>query len=76
MLGARRIAQLFFAALRRYQDAQRVELALVNGQWGVLRFIHGELESVLAYETDGERILQIHAQRNPDKLARIAAAFL
>ena len=36
----------------------------------------GELESVLSCETDGERILKIHAQRNPDKLARIAAAFL
>ena len=42
----------------------------------MLRFIDGELESVLSCETDGERILKIHAQRNPDKLARIAAAFL
>ena len=76
LLGARRIAQLFFAAHRRYLDAQRVELVLVNGQWGALRFFHGELESVQAYETDGERILKIHVQRNPDKLARIATAFL
>ena len=75
LMGARRIAQLFFAAHRRYQDALRIELLVLNGQWAMLRFIDGELESVLSCETDGARILKIHAQRNPDKLARIAAAF-
>jgi hypothetical protein len=52
----------------------RFEPALLNGQWGLLRFVDGELESAQAIETDGERIVRIHAQRNPDKLARIAAA--
>ena len=52
----------------------RIELAVINGQWGVLRFIDGELESAQSYETDGERIVCIHVQRNPDKLVRIVAA--
>jgi len=53
----------------------RVELARVNGEWALLRFIDGVLESAQSYETDGERITRIHVQRNPEKLARLAAAF-
>ncbi|SAL80341.1 sigma-24 (FecI-like) [Caballeronia terrestris] len=75
MVGGRRIAQLFYASNLRYGDAQRVELALLNGQWALLRFIDGELESAQSYETDGERIVRIHVQRNPEKLARLAAAY-
>ena len=72
--GGQRIAQLFFAAHRRLHERQRVQLVQLNGEWGLLRFIDGVLESAQTYETDGERILRIRVQRNPDKLARIAAA--
>lgn len=72
--GGTRIAQLFYAASLRFKASVRIELAVINGQWGVLRFIDGALESAQSYETDGERIVRIHVQRNPDKLLRIAAA--
>jgi RNA polymerase sigma-70 factor (ECF subfamily) len=72
--GGRRIAQLFYATHRRDGDALRLELALVNGQWGLLHWVGDRLLTVHAIETDGSRIVRIHAQRNPDKLARIAAA--
>lgn len=39
----------------------------------MLRFVEGVLESAQSLETDGVRIVRIHSQRNPDKLARIAA---
>ena len=55
--------------------ALRVELALVNGEWALLRFIGGVLESAQSFETDGQRITRIHVQRNPRKLERLAAAF-
>ena len=74
LLGGARIAQLFYAANLRFKAGLRIELAVINGQWGVLRFIDGVLESAQSYETDGERIVRIHVQRNPDKLVRIAAA--
>jgi len=74
VVGSQRIAQLYFATQRRHGDGLRVELANVNGQLGLLRFIDGVLESAQSYETDGERIVRIHVQRNPDKLARLAAA--
>ena len=72
--GGQRIAQLFYAAHRKLHERQRVQLVRLNGEWGLLRFIDGVLESAQTYETDGERILRIRVQRNPDKLARIAAA--
>jgi RNA polymerase sigma-70 factor (TIGR02957 family) len=74
LLGGQRIAQLFYAAHRKLHDRQRLQLVRLNGEWGLLRFIDGTLESAQTFETDGERILRIRVQRNPDKLARIAAA--
>lgn len=74
LLGGRRIAQLFYASCLRYGSELSVKLVVLNGQWSLLRFIEGELESALSFETDGERIFRILVQRNPDKLARIAAA--
>jgi len=75
LVGGRRIAQLFLAASLRYKNELRMELAVLNEQWALLRFIEGHLESALMFELDGERIARIYAQRNPDKLARIAAAW-
>ncbi|HEY1092869.1 MAG TPA: sigma factor-like helix-turn-helix DNA-binding protein, partial [Burkholderiaceae bacterium] len=75
LIGATRIAQLYLAVHMRLGSVQRIELARVNGEWSLLRFIDDALESVQAFETDGQRILRLHTQRNPDKLARIAAAF-
>lgn len=74
MVGGRRIAQLFFASSRRYGVALRIKFAMLNGQWALLRFIEGKLESALVCESDGERIVHVYAQRNPDKLMHIAAA--
>ena len=74
LLGAQRIAQLFYAAVRRHGANVRVEVAGLNGHWGLLRFIDGQLESAQACETDGQRITRILVQRNPEKLARLSAA--
>ncbi len=74
LVGGQRIAQLYFATSRRYPNLVRFEVVVLNGQWGLLRFIDGTLESAQSLETDGERIVRIHVQRNPDKLARIAQA--
>jgi RNA polymerase sigma-70 factor (ECF subfamily) len=73
IVGARRIAQLFYATHRRFGEAVRFEVVVLNGQWGLLRFIGDALESAQSFVTDGQRILRVHVQRNPDKLARIVA---
>lgn len=75
--GAARIAQLYLALWLRASKGQlsmRVELVRLNGQWGLLRFVNGQLESAQGFESDGARITRIHTQRNPDKLRRIAEA--
>jgi RNA polymerase sigma-70 factor (TIGR02957 family) len=74
MESGRRIARLFYASSLRYGSELSVKLVMLNGQWALLRFIEGKLESAQSFETDGERIVRIYVQRNPDKLARIAAA--
>ena len=77
MVGGPRVAQVLFAAtLGAKRDPTmdlRVELATINGRAGVLRYMHGVLESTQFYDTDGERIVGVYMQRNPEKLRRIAA---
>ncbi|EGI76988.1 RNA polymerase sigma-70 factor [Hylemonella gracilis] len=78
LTGGVRIAQLYWAIWLRGQKGElsiHMELAHINGQWGLLRFIDGQLESAQSIESDGERITRIHAQRNPDKLQRLAEAW-
>lgn len=73
LVGGGRIAQVYFAAKRRGQTVQ-ARMVVLNGEWSLLRFVDGQLESAQTYETDGDRIVSIQAQRNPDKLQRILAA--
>ncbi len=73
LVGGGRIAQVYFAAQRRGQTV-RMQMVVLNGQWALLRYVDGQLESAQTFETDGERIVSIHAQRNPDKLQRIVAS--
>ncbi|MBT2300832.1 RNA polymerase sigma-70 factor [Variovorax paradoxus] len=73
--GAQRIAQYYYAVVRLLGIGLRLQVVEVNGEPGLLRFFNGALESVQTIETDGERILRIRTQRNPEKLQRIAAQF-
>ncbi|MDM4768457.1 RNA polymerase sigma-70 factor [Pelomonas sp. SE-A7] len=78
LAGAARIAQLYFAVSRRSERGeavQQLELVRMNGEWGLLRFIDGRLESAQSLQTDGQHITRIHTQRNPEKLGRIAGAW-
>ena len=71
LVGAFRIANLYWAQWRRLADEVVYRPVLLNGEPGLLRYIHGRLESAQAFVTDGERIVAIYAIRNPDKLAGI-----
>ncbi len=78
LAGGARIAQLYLAIWLRGNKGEvsvRMELAQLNGEWGLLRFIDGQLESAQSFESDGERITRIHTQRNPDKLRRLSEAW-
>ncbi|RRH88028.1 RNA polymerase sigma-70 factor [Variovorax beijingensis] len=73
--GSQRLAQLYFALWRRMGAAVRMELVEINGEPGLLRFLDGQLESAQTFEIEGERIVRVRVQRNPDKLARIAQLY-
>ncbi|PIF75718.1 RNA polymerase sigma-70 factor (ECF subfamily) [Variovorax sp. 54] len=73
--GSQRLAQLYFSLWRRMGAGVHMALVELNGEPGMLRFLDGELESAQTFEIEGERIVRIRAQRNPDKLARIAQLF-
>jgi RNA polymerase sigma-70 factor (ECF subfamily) len=73
MVGGQRIAQLFYASNLRYKTSMRVDMASINGQPAVLRYIDDHLESAQAFETEGDRIVRVLVQRNPNKLAGIAS---
>jgi len=71
MVGGTRIAQLLFACTLRRRHELGLELVPLNGRLGILRYFGRTLESAQSFETDGERILRIHVQRNPGKLAAL-----
>lgn len=73
--GGRRVAQLYYATRLRLGDGLRIRVVQLNGQWALLRYFDGALESAQTFVIEADRIAQIHVQRNPDKLARIAARF-
>jgi len=75
LVGGARIAQLYVANHLRHGEGIDVRVVVLNGAWGLVRAIDGVIESAQAFETDGDRIVRIHVQRNPDKLARLAALF-
>lgn len=68
LVGAFRIANLYWALFRRLGAKVVYHMALINGEPGLLRYVDGQLESAQAFVTDGERIVAIYAVRNPDKL--------
>ncbi len=74
LLGGQRIAQLYLAVSLRFAGRVRYELAAINGEWGLLRFIDGALESAQSLQIEDGCIRGLHVQRNPDKLRRIAEA--
>jgi len=68
------IAQLLFAAALRYGNTLSIELAVIDGQWGLLFLVDGAIESAQSYELDGERIVRIHVQRTPHSLVRLSSS--
>ena len=73
LLGGQRVAQLFYATWLRFGAGVELRAVQVNDRMGLVRFINGTLESVQSFDMAGGVISAIHAQRNPEKLARFAA---
>jgi len=69
--GGERVTNLYWAQALRLGPRIDYRVAMINGEPGFVRYVDGQLESVNAVVTDGERILTIYAVRNPDKLVNV-----
>ena len=68
LLGAQRIAFLWYAVARHVAGRAQRRIVYANGEPAVATYYHGRLHSVASIETDGERIHAIYSIANPDKL--------
>jgi RNA polymerase sigma-70 factor, ECF subfamily len=69
--GAERLIRLVLGIVRRFQGKATYDLAMINGETGVIIRLDGRLYSILSIETDGMRILAVYNIRNPQKLQGI-----
>jgi RNA polymerase sigma factor (sigma-70 family) len=67
LLGAERIAQLYWAIARR-NGAHPARLGYVNGEPAILRFDGDALHSITLVSVDEGRIVQVLSVLNPEKL--------
>ncbi|MCS4233585.1 RNA polymerase sigma-70 factor [Stenotrophomonas rhizophila] len=73
LLGAERIAQLYWAIARR-NGAHPARIGYVNGEPAILRFQGAHLHSITLVSIDGERIAQVLSVLNPEKLTALVTA--
>jgi RNA polymerase sigma-70 factor (ECF subfamily) len=66
--GADQIVKLVFGLMKQARSRVGFELTVVNGEPGLLVRVGGELASVMAVDTDGQRFHAVYAVVNPDKL--------
>ena len=71
LLGAERIARLYWAIARRGAQVE-ARVGWVDGEPAILRVVDGRLHSLTMLVSDGERISDILTLMNPDKLAAVA----
>lgn len=70
--GADRLARLYLQiSLNQGSERTRYTMQPLNGAPAVLTWVDGALATAMWIECDGERIVAIHALRNPEKLARL-----
>jgi RNA polymerase sigma-70 factor (ECF subfamily) len=74
VVGPKLVARLYTKLFRMAGGRSSAEIAQINGQAAVLVRLDGALASIIDIETDGDRIVRIHAIANPDKLACLIAS--
>ena len=69
IVGADKIARFFIGlAAKNAGHDIRVEPAMINGAFGALLYLDGELDHTMSMAIDGDKIAAIYIVRNPDKL--------
>jgi RNA polymerase sigma-70 factor (ECF subfamily) len=69
IIGAEKIARFFIGiAAKNAGHDIRIEPAVINGAFGALLYLDGELDHTMSMAIDGDKIAAIYIVRNPDKL--------
>jgi RNA polymerase sigma-70 factor (ECF subfamily) len=68
--GAAQIVKLVFGLMKRAWATVSFEPTVINGEPGLLVRVGGTLTSVMAIDTDGERLHAVYAVVNPEKLPK------
>ena len=68
LVGAGRVAGLYWAVDHAFHGKVDYRMANVNGEPGLVRYIDGSVESVQAFRFEKGEICAIYVIRNPDKL--------
>ncbi len=68
LLGAQRISYLYYVIARNLSPRVEARILTVNGELGIGYYLNGALRTLMAVDTDGERIHSVYTIRNPDKL--------
>ena len=68
VVGAARVARFLVNLTRKYRDRLQASPVTVNGEPGIVARIDGEVDFVMAFETEGEAVTAVWLVRNPDKL--------
>ena len=73
--GRERVARFATGVYRKLVDRLEFRPIMVNGEPGLATLLAGEPFSIVALNTDGQRILDVYAVLNPEKLpgAKLAA---
>jgi RNA polymerase sigma-70 factor, ECF subfamily len=75
IIGADKIARFFIGiAAKNAGHDMRIEAAMINGAFGALLYLDGELDNTMSMAIDGEKIAAIYIVRNPDKLRHLRPA--
>jgi RNA polymerase sigma-70 factor (ECF subfamily) len=75
IVGADKIARFFIGlAAKNAGHEIRVEPAMINGAFGALLYLDGELDHTMSMAISDEKIAAIYIVRNPDKLRHLPVA--
>jgi RNA polymerase sigma-70 factor (ECF subfamily) len=75
IVGAEKIARFFIGlAAKNAGHDIRIEPAMINGAFGALLYLDGELDHTMSMAISGEKIAAIYIVRNPDKLRHLPTA--
>src|SRR5258705_1606153 len=75
IVGADKIARFFIGlAAKNAGHDIRIEPAMINGAFGALLYLDGELDHTMSMAISGEKIAPIYIVRNPDKLRHLPVA--